>query len=418
MHRTSTPSATSLVTVLKSRLFRQIAFTLVVLIVGIEVVFLSFSVDSKMTELSELRQELDADAIRETGKTFNQLHPGILDDADIGKRLDTFVLNITLMSLLLTFLVVSGTLLVMYFIALRPLIDLINAIRSSTTAVPLRYTSRLPANEIGELIEARDTHLDLIVDYESRLQGQVGELRREIIQSEKMGLLGELSAGIIHDLNNPLQLLMFSLDNLESEVARPVPNTRVIRDAMKPLNNATDRIQALVQRMTGFLRKSGEQPAFFDLAESVEHSVELLQSRLYASGIALNVVIGECPALHGLRLDIEQALINLISNAVDALEGTEAPRIDVQVDEVSPGYLRLVVADNGPGIPEQIRPEVCKNFFTTKSENKGTGLGLANVQRIVEGHNGKIKLDSPPGEGARFSIVLPVNCQWQDVRTA
>ena len=371
-----------------------------------------------MTELSELRQELDADAIRETGKTFNQLHPGILDDADIGKRLDTFVLNITLMSLLLTFLVVSGTLLVMYFIALRPLIDLINAIRSSTTAVPLRYTSRLPANEIGELIEARDTHLDLIVDYESRLQGQVGELRREIIQSEKMGLLGELSAGIIHDLNNPLQLLMFSLDNLESEVARPVPNTRVIRDAMKPLNNATDRIQALVQRMTGFLRKSGEQPAFFDLAESVEHSVELLQSRLYASGIALNVVIGECPALHGLRLDIEQALINLISNAVDALEGTEAPRIDVQVDEVSPGYLRLVVADNGPGIPEQIRPEVCKNFFTTKSENKGTGLGLANVQRIVEGHNGKIKLDSPPGEGARFSIVLPVNCQWQDVRTA
>lgn len=392
---------------LNMRLFWQMAITIAILILGIESVFLYFSVDAKRAELLEIRQDLDADAIATTNKTFNQLHPGILNDADIERRARAYRSNIIQMTILLTLVVVAGALIIFYLIALKPLRHLIFTIRTSKAPNLLRFKGKIPRNEIGELIMARERQLDLIADYQRKLEGQVDELRREVIQSEKLSMLGELSAGIIHDLNNPLQLIIFNLDDLTEQLESDTPDCRYAMSSVDELKYAAHKIQGLINRMTGFVRKSTHMRTSFDIAEAIADAVALMSSRLQKSGIRPEVTIDERLECHGYRQDIEQTLANLISNGIDAMEDVSNRRLQILARAADDDWIEVVVKDNGQGIEKDAQEDIFTSLYTTKPEGKGTGLGLSNVARIVADHNGKVSVNSQPGKGAEFRIILP-----------
>lgn len=392
---------------LNAKLFWQMAITIAILIVGVESVFLYFSIDGKRTELLTIRQELNADALRTTGQAFNELHPDILNDEDIEHRAQEYRQNIIQMVIVLTLLVLAGALFVFYVIAMRPIVSLIDVIRRSQAPNLLRFDGRIPGNEIGELIRARERQLDRIAGYETRLENQVDELRREVIQSEKLGMLGELSAGIIHDLNNPVQLLTFHLDDLDHELKSSHSDNVKIMEAVQGSKFATGKIQALIQRMTGFVRKTSQSPGYFNISDTVADAVDLLRSKLNKSGIEVAINVPDELQCYGCEQDVEQLVVNLASNAIDAMETTSCPRLEISARMNHENWLEIIVKDTGIGIPERIQDDIFKSLFTTKPGGKGTGLGLSNVSRIVADHQGKIELYSAPEQGSEFRVSLP-----------
>ncbi|MDZ7685398.1 MAG: hypothetical protein U5O39_10700 [Gammaproteobacteria bacterium] len=284
-------------TVLRSRLFWQLALTITVLILSVEAIFLALSVDAKHEELLDIRAELNADAIRDVGQSFEELHPDTLNDADISKRVEAYGYRISFMVLGLTAIVVVGVLVVFHCIAMRPLAQLIDTIRQSRAPDLKRFSGRRPRNEVGELIDAREGQLDLIETYEKQLEAQVSDLRREIIQTEKLGILGELSAGVIHDLKNPLQLLMFHLDEL-GEGLKDNPDNDELLEGVSTSIYATHKIQALTERMTSFVRRSSEETQCVRISGPIQGAIDVLGAKLAKARIKPIVDIPEDIDVH------------------------------------------------------------------------------------------------------------------------
>lgn len=393
---------------IRSRLFWQIAIALSLLIFLVQGGVVYTAVEGKEQELLELRRHLDADALRETGRTFNELHPDVLDDQDIERRLDIYRMELSARTLVLAAAVLLVMLGVLYFVALRPLYGLIAAIRGSSGSEMRRFDGRRPANEIGELIDARDRQLDLIDDYQRRLEDRVDALRDEIRQSEKLRVLGEISAGVVHDLNNPLQIMMISLETLREQARRQSFHDPGLTEALDAGDRATRSIRVLVTRLMRFLRGSPDRAEEFRLRDVVEEALGLLEARLARRGVQLVIRVSPELRMRGYPLQLEQALLNLLGNAADALEGVAESRVEVSA-RIDAGWVRLEVSDNGPGIPEEIRDQIFESFFTTKPAGSGTGLGLVNVRRMVEQHGGQLVLESEAGRGSTFLMWLPLD---------
>jgi signal transduction histidine kinase len=237
-----------------------------------------------------------------------------------------------------------------------------------------------------------------------REQNTIEELQKaqkQLLQSEKLATIGQMAAGIAHELNTPLTYIMGNLELLELQELTPSQ-----RDMLSSIARGSERIRALAQRLLAFSRPGREEMTPLAVNDVVERSLELCQYQMASGRVTLvKHLDGELPRILGLSNQLEMALINLVVNAVHAM-GEKGGAMTVctrrRGDDVE-----ISVADEGPGIPEKIRQSVFEPFVTTKPEGKGTGLGLSTVLMVVERHNGHVDFDTREGEGTTFRITLP-----------
>ena len=236
-----------------------------------------------------------------------------------------------------------------------------------------------------------------------REQHTIEELRqaqKQILQAEKLATIGQMAAGIAHELNTPLTYIMGNLELLE---AQALPDAQ--KDMLASVGRGAERIKGLAQSLLAFSRPGQEELLPLNANDVIERSLELCHYQILKSGVELQKRLDPAlPEVKGVSNQLEMALINLVVNAIHAMD--QGGRLIVS-STAREGGVEIAVADTGSGIPQAIQPTIFEPFFTTKPEGKGTGLGLSTVLMVVERHNGKIDFTTRPGEGTTFRIHLP-----------
>jgi PAS domain S-box-containing protein len=238
------------------------------------------------------------------------------------------------------------------------------------------------------------------------------ELRRALERAQRVETVGVLAGGLAHDLNNMLSVLS---ENLVLALADPgIPETT--RERLQQMQVALGKGAALATRLVRNSRTQKIQTRPVQINDIVSSALELARP-LLKSRVKVKTELGSLPSVEADASRMEQVLVNLILNAVDAMpEGGElalhtavalADSASAGENENTAQFVLITVADTGTGIPENLQDSIFDPFFTTKPDGKGTGLGLSSAYAIVRQHNGQIKVQSAPGEGTTFSIYLP-----------
>lgn len=255
-------------------------------------------------------------------------------------------------------------------------------------------------DEMQQVMEAFNT---MVVELERR--------QDQLVQSEKLSSLGTLTAGVAHQLNNPLNNISTSCQIAIDEF--PAGDAQFIMRMLKNINQETLRARDVVKGLLEFSRvkEFALQPAC--LHEVVTRAVQLAQSQVPAD---IDIVVDIPPELV-FPMDsqrLQEVFINLILNATQSIEGSGRITIIAEKEEKT-RQVRIEVRDTGHGIPEEIQGQLFDPFYTTKEEGKGTGLGLSVAYGIVQKHQGTITVRSAPGEGASFFIHLPLENKKRSV---
>jgi len=238
-----------------------------------------------------------------------------------------------------------------------------------------------------------------------REQQTIRELRdaqKQLLQSEKLATIGRMAAGLAHELNTPLTYIMGNLELLHAHALAPNQ-----REMLGSIAKGADRIKSLTRSLLAFSRISPEDMVPVDPNELIERSLELCHYQVLKSGVHLEKDLSAgLPPVKVVSNQLEMALINLVVNAVQAMEGTAGGALRVS-SALRDGRVEIAVADTGPGIPESVQSTIFEPFFTTKPEGQGTGLGLSTVLMVVERHKGTIDYTTQSGVGTTFRISLP-----------
>ena len=241
---------------------------------------------------------------------------------------------------------------------------------------------------------------------------EIERQREALHQSEKLAALGSMLAGVAHELNNPLSIVIGHSLMLDEEARDHATDPRLasIAERAGKIQAAAERCGRIVRTFLSMARQSKAQRQEVQLSALVRGAVELLAYGLRTGGIETSIVVpDDLPPLIADGDQLHQVLVNLIINAQQALHDTPMPRrvaITARPDQAAREVV-LTVADNGPGIPEAIRTRIFDPFFTTKPTGIGTGVGLAVSRGIIESHGGRLSL-APAERGATFEIRLPL----------
>ncbi len=232
------------------------------------------------------------------------------------------------------------------------------------------------------------------------------ETQRELIQTAKLAVLGQLSAGINHELNQPLTAIRAFSENALTFLSRD--NLPSVEKNLRQINLLAQHMGDIVARFKVFARKGDVQQGAVPLQSTILAAVSIMESRLKDSHIKLDLPDDNQLFVKADMVFLEQVLVNLISNAVDAVNENKQvePLIKISIDQASSRKVILKVSDTGLGLTEEARQHLFEPFYTSKPQGAGLGLGLSISQRIIESMNGKIYADKGEGGGAEFSIEL------------
>ena len=224
---------------------------------------------------------------------------------------------------------------------------------------------------------------------------------RAAIHSERLFSLGQLAAGVAHEINTPLANIMLIAESMRRRTEDPWTRSRV--DSLIQQAESAARI---VRGLLDFARRPEPRVGEVELGPLVTASVEFLKGK-QSSDVELSLEVSPRPVIvHGDRDQIGQVVVNLLNNSYDALDGRGRVTVRVFADDE---WAHIRVADNGPGIPSEVQAHLFEPFFTTKPEGKGTGLGLAICHGIVQSHGGTIEVDSEPGNETAFEVRIPLS---------
>ena len=231
-------------------------------------------------------------------------------------------------------------------------------------------------------------------------------LERSARQAEKLAALGTLSAGLAHELNNPVGIISSRIDLMLQE-AEELGLPPQVRQDLEVLHRHSQRVSRIARGLLSFARQSPGDRGLLDLNRVVEDTMLLLEKQVSKEGITVRRSLArDLPPMQGDPNALQQVVLNLLTNARDAMRDGGEIRIETGTVAGRPGWLRLVVADNGPGIPLDRLPRIFDPFYTTKAQ--GTGLGLSVSYGIVREHQGTIDVQSQPGKGTTFTLTFPV----------
>ena len=233
---------------------------------------------------------------------------------------------------------------------------------------------------------------------------QLRQTQSDLIQAGKLAALGQMSAALSHELNQPLTAVKTYADNAAILIERN--RTEEARDNVSRISSLADRMASISRHLRNFARKPNEQLGPVALAEVVKDTLEIVAWRLKAARTEVAVDLGPAPLIvRAGQIRLQQVLVNLISNAADAVEGQETRRITLAAHRKD-GKVTISVADNGPGIADAIAPRIFDPFFTTKGVGKGLGLGLSISYNIIKDFGGDLAVVNQVEGGARFTITL------------
>jgi PAS domain S-box-containing protein len=239
------------------------------------------------------------------------------------------------------------------------------------------------------------------------------EMQKKIaINSSKLATLGQLAAGVGHEINNPLSIIKGMVELTEMELNKPLIEKDKITTKLNKMNSAIERIANIVKGLRTFSRSDLTQFTQFNLADLIRETITSLKDLYHKDQIEIELTVPQSEELFlGNKGRIQQVLINLVSNAKDAIEHKEIRKISVELVRENAGYI-LTVTDTGMGIPAEIREKIFEPFFTTKEVNRGTGIGLSLVDTIVKEHEGKIEVASEVTVGTKFQIFFPIKADF------
>jgi signal transduction histidine kinase len=284
-----------------------------------------------------------------------------------------------------------------------------------TSPVPmvgfLALTVLLVLRQYLLLLELRRTNWGLEERVRSRTR-DLELLQTAMLRTERMNTVASLGAGISHDLNNLLGVVMASTETIEVDRTQGRVSSA---KALERIRGALEKATCLTGRLMGFGRKDTSHAQVLQLAQEMALLQDLLRLLLPRSvEIQVRAAPGEFP-VWSCRAHLEQVLINLVSNARDAMPA--GGKVTISLDGIQlegAAMARIQVADNGPGLPREVQEHLFEPFFTTKEEGKGTGLGLPSVKALVEGDGGMVRVDSQPGRGCTFILLYPLAASEAD----
>lgn len=231
-------------------------------------------------------------------------------------------------------------------------------------------------------------------------------LEQQLLQSEKLAAIGQMVSGVAHELNNPLTAIL-GMSDLVRERATDDASRRQIELVQKQARKAVE----LVQGLLNFSRPSRPKSQHVRLGELITRAIELQQFVLASRNITVDVdPASKFPEIQADPNQVVQVFVNLLANAEQSIAAVrDHGKIRIRIAEME-GKAEVLVDDDGPGVPAEIRPKIFDPFFTTRRSTGGTGLGLTICLVILKEHGGTIEAQSSPSGGARFRILLPVSC--------
>jgi signal transduction histidine kinase len=299
----------------------------------------------------------------------------------------------------------------MVWVLVRKLTEPLRQLRASAEAVGTGdFSARVAVtsgDECGELSAVFNRMTENLKRSREELEQTVDRLRTtqaQLVQSEKLSGIGEFVAGVAHELNNPLTSVMGFSELLKMADSNPQHQRH-----LDLIHKSALRCQKIVQNLLSFARRHPPERKLSNINSLVEAAVEFLHYQLRTSNI--EVVSTLDPHLPCAMVDphqLQQVFLNLINNARQAIEGAQ-PKGCIRIrSESRDQMVRVIIQDNGPGISEENLKKIFDPFFTTKEVGKGTGLGLSLCYGIIQEHGGSIAVTSKSGEGATFTIELPL----------
>lgn len=266
---------------------------------------------------------------------------------------------------------------------------------------------------IGTVVIARDMMESKYVKELETANRELKEATLQLVQAEKLTALGELTAGVAHELNQPLNGIKIISQSILRDIEKDRFEEKYIGQDLTDIVNLVNRMAEIINHMRIFTRRTeGMIEETIDINTVVEGPFKLLGQQLKNSNIEVIMELAPDPLkIKGDPIRLEQVIMNLITNAKGGLEssGKENMRLEIKTYQADEGQDAVVeVKDNGGGIPEDIQEKIFQPFFTTKEPGKGTGLGLSVSSKIIEEHKGRMELESEVGEGTTFRVILPV----------
>jgi PAS domain S-box-containing protein len=277
------------------------------------------------------------------------------------------------------------------------------AVRKDGTEFPVEISLSFVDTEEGRLAMA------FVTDITDRKQAEASlERQREALhRTEKLATLGTLAAGVAHEINNPIGIIASRIEliltELEGTSAPPA-----LREDLEVIQRNVRRVAQIAHGLLSFAHQSPRERGPVDLRRVVDETLALFGRQLAKAGIDVRTTLaGDLPPVLGDAGALQQVVLNLLTNAREALSGGGTVSIEIRRAAAQPGWLQLIVADDGPGIPAHVVRRIFDPFFTTKVQ--GTGLGLSVTYGIVQDHGGTIEVHSEPGRGATFVVTLPAH---------
>ena len=249
--------------------------------------------------------------------------------------------------------------------------------------------------------------VDALRRSEEKLRQQSQELEQQLIASGRLVSLGEITASMAHEFNNPLGIIMGFIEDMLSGTDPADPNYR----PLKIVDEESKRCKKIISDLMEYARPRSTELCLTNVAASIEKTLQLVENRLYKQKVAVvKAFEADLPRIYADPQQLEQVLINLYLNAIDAMPDGGTLTVETKVEWVdrSPSEIVLRLADTGFGIDENNLAKIFQPFFSAK-KRRGLGLGLPICARIVKNHGGGIDVESRPGQGTTFKLYLPLN---------
>lgn len=269
--------------------------------------------------------------------------------------------------------------------------------------------STFPVNlSVGEgIVRGERIFLGIITDISERLtrERKILELQSEMLRVSRLTDMGQIAAGLAHELNQPLTaILNYTNACLDIADERGDPE---MKSVLGKVGEQATRAGNIIRRLRSFIEKRGPNRVEEDIARTVDEAIRLGQINAEERGIRLRVSIERnLPGVMIDRIQIQQVLINLMKNAAEAMEQSTQRELVVTIGHATPSLLQVSVADTGPGISEEMREKLFTPFVSSKSN--GMGMGLSICRGIIESHGGRLWLENNPGGGAIFRFNIPI----------